>query len=170
MEVAIALETYDDLFSDFDIRSYGERAISRDFLDELRVRLRKAGPGTKVDLVLLIPGERRDVEDEALIVERMRVFFEERRAHYLREDRKAKRNSALFVAAGVSLFVAASLLAERFDFLPLLADFLLVPAWFFVWNGLELFLKDKEEIRRKRGYYGSLALSRTAFRDIEKYR
>ncbi|HRY53499.1 MAG TPA: hypothetical protein P5133_12360 [Spirochaetia bacterium] len=169
MEIAIAIDSYDDLFSDFDIRSYGERAISRDLLDELRLRLRKAGPGSASDLVFLVPREARKEGDEELIVERLRRFFEERRAHYLREDRRNARLAALFVAIGLALSPAASLAAARLGARPLLTDFLLIPAWFFVWNGLELFLKGRGEYRRKRAYYESLAASRTSFRDIEGY-
>jgi hypothetical protein len=55
MEIVIALDIYDDLYSDFDIRGYGERAISRDFLDELHIRLRRLGTEKRTDIVLLVP-------------------------------------------------------------------------------------------------------------------
>jgi len=170
MEIAIALDGYDDLFSDFDIRSYGERAISRDFLDELGVRLRKSGTLAAVDLVLLLPAELRRPEDEARIVERLRAFFAERRDHYLRESRRAKARSLLFVAIGLFLSFVANLSVERLAFSPLLKDFFLIPAWFFVWNGLELFLRHRREIGSRREYYASLAASRTVFKDIDGFR
>jgi len=73
------------LFSDFDIRGYGERALSKDFLDELHVRLRRSRIKSGLDIVFLIPSERRDETDEALIIERIRGFFADRR-----EDRKGR--------------------------------------------------------------------------------
>jgi hypothetical protein len=169
MEAVIALEGYDDLFSDFDIRSYGERAISRDFLDELRLRLRKAGDGAKVDIVFLIPSPARDGAEEDLIIERLSVFFAERRAHHLREDVRARRNSLLFVAMGLALSLAANFLVERLGFWPLFRDFVLIPAWFFVWNGLDLFFKNRREVGRQKDYYATLASSRIVFRNVEDY-
>jgi hypothetical protein len=41
MEIIIALDSYDDLFSDFDIRGFDQRPFSRDFLDELNLRMIK---------------------------------------------------------------------------------------------------------------------------------
>jgi len=169
MEAVIALDGYDDLFSDFDIRSYGERAISRDFLDELRLRLRKAGRGASIDIVLLIPSSSRSAEDEDLVVERLRVFFAERRAHHLREESRARRASILFVVTGLALSLCANFLVERLGFWPLLRDFLLIPAWFFVWNGLDLFFKNRKEMGRQKGYYATLAATRIVFRDVEDY-
>lgn len=169
MEIAIALDSYDDIFSDFDIRSYRERAISKDFLDELRVRLRRLGMESSVDIVLLVPSRDRSASDEGLITQRALSFFDERREHYLREDARSKRGSAAFIAIGLVLSLAASYFAGRFASLPLFKDFLLIPAWFFVWSGLERLVKDREEIGRKKKYYLSLCGSRIVFGDREAY-
>lgn len=169
MEILIALETYDDLFSDFDIRGYRERAISRDFLDELRIRLRRLGTMVGFDLVFLMPAEGRNAEDEALIIERLHTFFEERQAHYRREDRRRRLSSLLFVSIGLALSCAANFFVQRINSFPLFKDFLLIPAWFFVWSGLELFLKSREEIGRKKKYYSALSESRTAFKSRERF-
>jgi hypothetical protein len=166
MEIAIALDTYDDLFSDFDIRGYGERALSKDFLDELRVRLRRSWEKPELSIAFLIPSGIRVAEDEALIVERIRKFFAERRAHYLREDKRAKLKSLLFVAIGLGLSIVANVIVERFSFLPLFNDFLLIPSWFFVWSGFDFLIK-REELGRKKRYYAALSASATVFRDIE---
>ena len=47
--VHIALDDYDDIFSDFDISPYNQRALSKDFLDELKTRV---GDGKVVRIVL----------------------------------------------------------------------------------------------------------------------
>ncbi len=164
MEIAIALDTYDDLFSDFDIRDYGERALSKDFLDELRLRLRRAWEKGDLSIVLLIPAAKRMGECEALIVERIGKFYLERRDHYRREDKRAKLKALCFIAVGLALSIAANVIVERFSFLPLFKDFLLIPAWFFVWSGFDFLIKG-EDIRRKKRYYAALSASRTVFRE-----
>lgn len=158
-----------DLFSDFDIRGYSERAISKDFLDELRIRLRKLGTIARVDIVLLIPAGKRILADEALIIDRINTFFIERCSHYRSERGKTKWKSLLLVTIGLTLSFGANFLVERFNMFPSIRDFFLIPAWFFVWNGLEIFIKNREEIKKKQGYYAMLTSSGIYFRDIEKF-
>lgn len=166
MEIAIALDTYDDLFSDFDIRGYEERALSKDFLDELRVRLRRHWGKPDLNIVFLIPVALRSVHEEELIIGRLDDFFAERRDHNAREDKKAKLKSLLFVTIGLALSIAANLFAQRVDFLPLFNDFLLIPSWFFVWSGFDYFIK-REELGAKKKYYAALSRTAISFRGID---
>ena len=170
MDIVIALDTYDDVFSDFDIRGYRERAISRDFLDELHIRFRKMGTEVNAHIVLLVPAQDRDQKHEELIMERMRLFFADRHSHYCREDRSTKLRFIAYTAIGLGLSFAANFLVERLHFFPLLKDFILIPSWFFVWSGLELLLKNRAEIHRKLALYTALSVSRTSFGDLEEYR
>jgi hypothetical protein len=166
MQIVFALDTYDDLFSDFDIRGYEERALSKDFLDELYVRFRRHWDKSDLGLVFLLPKALRSPKDEKLIVGRLRDFFVERRDHHAHDDKQAKLKSLAFVAIGLGLSMVASLFARHVNFLPLFNDFLLIPSWFFVWNGFDCFLK-REELGRKKKYYLSLSACGLAFRDLE---
>ena len=166
-DIGIALDTYDDIFSDFDIRGYDERAISRDFLDELRLRLRRHVSETPLAIVLLIPISERSPQQEGLILERLASFFQERKAYYRKENRRTLLTSLLLVAIGLGLAMGANLLVGYPGVPSLLSDFLLIPAWFFVWNGLELLIKNRREISRKGDYYGLLRGARLEFRDRE---
>lgn len=168
-EIGIALDTYDDIFSDFDIRGYDERAISRDFLDELRLRLRRRAGEAALAIVFLIPLSERSPQQESLVLERLKSFFQERRAYYRKENSRTLLTSLLLVAIGLGLALGANLLANRAGASSLLGDFLLIPAWFFVWNGLELLIKNRREINRKGEYYGQLCGARLEFRDREGF-
>lgn len=168
-DIGIALDTYDDIFSDFDIRGYDERAISRDFLDELRLRLRRRTGESPVAIVFFIPIAERRPQQEGLILERLASFFRERQAYYRRENRSTLLSSLLLVAIGLGLALGANLLVDRPGVPSLLSDFLLIPAWFFVWNGLELLIKNRGEISRKSDYYRLLCGARLEFRDREGF-
>lgn len=48
-EISIWVDTYDDVFSDFDSRPYDNRELSDDFLTEVRKMVRSNAPG-KVEL------------------------------------------------------------------------------------------------------------------------
>jgi hypothetical protein len=166
MEIAIALDTYDDLFSDFDIRGYEERALSKDFLDELRVRLRRHWGKSDLSIVFYVPVGLRSERDEVLVARRLGDFFAERRDHNAREDKKAKLKSLFFVAVGLALSIIANLFAKQVDFLPLFNDFLLIPSWFFVWSGFDYFIK-REELGDKKRYYAAISRAALSFRGIE---
>lgn len=163
MEIAISLDDYDDLFSDFDARGYADRALSRDFLDELHVRLRRMIDKTGLSIVFLVPESVRDLSVEAQVVERLRGFYAEREGHYVRMDRRAALRGMAFIGLGLALSVLANFIVDRFLSMPLFNDFLLIPSWFFVWSGFDCFIK-RGELREKKKYYAGLSASRTAFR------
>ena len=50
-EIAVVIDTWDDIFSDFDPRPLNERTVSGDFIEELRKRYRETPRG---DLVISI--------------------------------------------------------------------------------------------------------------------
>jgi hypothetical protein len=168
MEIALALDTYDDIFSDFDPRGYGERALSRDFLDELRLRSRRYGRRQKLALVFLVPEAERDADAEVVVAARMRSFFHERRTHYLRLGRSSRLSAAIFVLTGLALSLGANFVAASLSVLPLFSDFLLIPAWFFVWNGLQHFVTDRKEVSGKIRYYDALSAATIDFRDLRR--
>jgi hypothetical protein len=163
MEIAISLDTYDDLFSDFDIRGYADRALSKDFLDEMHLRMRRARDRSDLEIALLVPEGQRDPSGEQQIIGRLRRFYAEREAHYVKEDRNAALRGLAFIGIGLALSVLANYVVERFLSMPLFNDFLLIPSWFFVWSGFDYLIK-REELRKKRRYYAELSASRTTFK------
>ena len=53
-EISLWLDSYDDIYSDFDSRHYLKRRISKDFIDELEASL-KYRTGRVENLILLLP-------------------------------------------------------------------------------------------------------------------
>ena len=58
-ELNLWLDSYNDIYSDFDNRHYLKRRISDDFLHELRTEM-KYKEHHAGDMVLMVPKERRD--------------------------------------------------------------------------------------------------------------
>ncbi len=165
MQVQIAIDTYDDLFSDFDIRDYRERFFSNDFLGELKMRTNRPLDAKPLAIKLVIPSDERDEDSEAIILERIRDFF----AMRLERNKSKKRASLItavkFEAIGLIFMLAANLLS-RFtaDFL---RDFLLIPSWFFVWSGLEKYMYNIRNLDKKIRFYGVLTRSSVRFEGRE---
>jgi len=154
MQVIIALNSYDDLFSDFDIRGYDERPFSRDFLDELNLRMIKLDSNEKIEVTLLVPEGLRNESNESVILKRMSGFFSDRYAHYRRKNKNTIIKSAVFVIIGLLLMFIANFFTEKIP--AAFGDFLLIPSWYFVWSGLEQFVESREGIKDKIRYYSKL--------------
>ncbi len=138
-EVSVWLDTYDDLFSDFDPRPFEERAVSDDFLREAKT-FSKEKAGGRFELVLLIPHRLQDTEKEAVIVRRLHEFFAQNRELAGSAINANRRTGGGLVALAVLLMLAGAWLrsipSESFLF-----NFFLVvlePAgWFTIWNGFD---------------------------------
>jgi len=61
------LDSYNDLYSDFDSRHFGRRRISEDFMHELRQAM-TSEYATSKDLILLLPQKERQPETEKQII------------------------------------------------------------------------------------------------------
>ena len=73
-EISLWLDTYEDIFSDFDPRPLGQRALSDDFLSEAKRAIRERKEGS-FELHLLIPTTQRSSATEAVVRKRLREHF-----------------------------------------------------------------------------------------------
>ena len=138
-EIGLWLDTYDDIFSDFDPRPYSERALSDDFLFEAKKASKEKTSG-RIELVFLIPETARNNSDEEIIRRRLHEHF--KKHHKLLEDdrHRTRRLSAVAVASGMILMMGATYLDLQkpssiiFNFLKVLME---PTGWFITWVGLE---------------------------------
>ena len=73
-DISITLDTYDDIFSDFDPRPYSQREMSEDFLKEISRRYMEGKHG-RFEVHFTMPSAERDLKAEALIKKRLREQF-----------------------------------------------------------------------------------------------
>jgi len=125
MSVQIAIDNYDDLFSDFDIRGYEERYFSSDFLNELRMRTIKLFSKKELEIVFVIDKTERNATYEAIISGRLKLFFNNR---YERNNRKRKKllfDAVLLEIVGIA-FMLITIYLEKYD-LNYFKEFMLIP-------------------------------------------
>jgi hypothetical protein len=165
-EVALWLESYDDIFSDFDPRPFSQRAISDDFLLEVMKASRDRG-NESAELKFLIAPEIRDHNHEAVIKKRLRECFT-KEYHKLIKERKAIFNRALFfVSAGIILMFVSSLVAFFYLGKHIMFNFVVAitePAgWFLFWEGLNRTIKDYRKVNPNFEFYRKLSKSNISF-------
>ena len=164
-KIIFSLDDYGDLFSDFDPRYYSKKAISDDFLTELR-RSVKSKRFEAVELKLVLEDAKRDKKDEAAIKKRLREHFVK---HFLMEKadaNKIKRTGAIFTAFGIAMIVVASYLysfnLDSFWF-EMLRVLLEPGGWFLGWTGLDFFLYRLGEITPDLNFYRAMVKSEIHF-------
>ncbi len=141
VQLSIWLDTYDDIFSDFDSRSYKERALSDDFINEAR-KMAKEKPDGDIELKLLLPNEMRDLETEKIIITRLHKHFRHIADHTQSEMNKVKKTGAIQCAIGFVIMIATTylylhVLSDKVFFLDALRVVLEPAGWFFAWTGFE---------------------------------
>ncbi len=147
-EISLQLDTYDDIFSDFDPRPYTERALSDDFLQEAK-RASRDKPSGNIALHFIMPREKRKIEHEQLIKRRLREHFRKHYVQILEETMSIKKKGVFMAFLGILLIIIASYISslQSASFYMHFLIVLLEPAgWFTAWTGLdEIYYTTKQK-------------------------
>ncbi|MFH1222105.1 MAG: hypothetical protein V1492_03405 [Candidatus Micrarchaeota archaeon] len=157
--VHIALDTYDDIFSDFDASPYSTRILSDDFLKEVQKRYveRKRG-GFEIRFTL--PKALRNAKTETLIKKRLKDYFELllKNTHY--ELKKKRIRGWTYIGAGFVLLASQLYLAAQPDgnsYIVKLLEILMVPAgWYGMFVGIENILETPAKLEDQQKFYERL--------------
>ena len=164
-KVSIWLDSYDDIFSDFDPSPYNQRHISEDFYNQLRKFGIEDMEG-QIEIDLLIDEKKRDIALEKMIHERILEFFS---IHYRIHKRKRNRilmQSLLFMLLGTLFILILTLGLKKYDgqLSYILLIKLLEPAsWFLSWEGLHLLFFEYVEGKDKEDFHRNMSHARIAF-------
>lgn len=158
-ELELWLDSYDDIYSDFDSRHYVKRRISEDFLHELRTEM-KYKEHYASDMVLLLPQNCRDQTSEKIIADSLSDFFSNLFRFHHDKCRKKLSNGILLFVLGICIMLLNSWISYRFaESFPVIGlRVLLEPAgWFFLWAALDFLFYDFTELKKERNFYKGLS-------------
>lgn len=158
-EIGVWIDTYNDIFSDFDSRPFLHRALSDDFLLEMK-RASRDKPTGGIELHILAPAKIRSFAQETLIMRRMQEHF--RRHHTkLHEEIKAikKRGIILAFIGMIMIFFATYLSSLEFKgFWTHLLIVIFEPGgWFSAWTGLDQFFYTANERKPDLDFYEKMS-------------
>ena len=159
-DISIALDTYDDIYSDFDPRPHAEREISADLLKELERRTHTNVKGN-FEVRFFLPKALRDERTEGRIIRRLRAYFLNE-VNELQQQAKRRRITGVnFTVSGLAALFGYAYIANLPEVIGQLASFievLLVPfGWFSMWVGLEKLVQEKELFAHEIDFYQKLA-------------
>lgn len=145
-DILLVLESYDDIFSDFDARSYSQKSISNDFLLECK---RASTDKKNIKLKLFVPKQKRNSFEETKIKKRLKEHFNHHFLKKKKEINKIKLDGFFwFIIGCFMMLLSAIFLSYKGPFWFNLLITLVHPAgWFFMWEGLgKIFITAKDKI------------------------
>ncbi len=161
--VSLILEGYIDIFSSFDPRTFSEKALSVDFLEEAK-RAARDMIGENTELRLLIPKEKRKINEEMKIKTRLREHFHKHFKEKEKEIKKIKFQGLGWVFLGAVFIFIASLFYKREGYLFNFLEILLTPAgWFTFWEGLGKIFIVSNEKKPDYEFYKKMSRARIIF-------
>ncbi|MGN6567509.1 MAG: hypothetical protein ACTHJ0_06140 [Flavipsychrobacter sp.] len=166
-ELSLWLDSYDDIYSDFDSRHYLKRRISEDFIDELRMSL-KYRPDNPDTLQLLLPAQVRNAEIEKEILSSIKEQFRERMQIYEDKRKRTWLQGLSLLISGMILMAADAYIVYKASYFNTLLKVAMEPAsWFMIWTGLDVLIYDYRKTRSDADFYKCLHQLHIHFRDIK---
>ncbi|MBN3037884.1 MAG: hypothetical protein JW869_00540 [Candidatus Omnitrophica bacterium] len=169
-EIAIVIDSWDDVFSDFDPRPLSERTVSGDFAEELKKRYRETRAGDFV-ITIYAPIALKDESSEQMVAEHLRKHF-----HYLslqkqKAIKRIRMRGAIFVCVGISSLSFLTL-ATYFKFLSTIAieiaAIVLMPlGWFGFWEGLSKLVDTSPAFLQDEIFFDKLSKTTYQFKYVE---
>ena len=159
----IALDEYDDIFSDFDTSPYTKRLISEDFLRELQARHVETAMG-QVEIKFTLPTLERDTKTESTIKKRLDSYFKQQVKNVDGEIRKLRRTGAIHLIAGFVMLSSEVFLFNTTEIWLKLLTTLIVPAgWYGTYSGLEYLFDYPAELLEKKKFYERFSNAKYTF-------
>ena len=165
IEINIWLDSYDEMFSDFDPRPYRKRVISDDFISQVR-KVVKDQYQRKMTLCLLLLEPNRNHQDEQVIAERIINYFKTNSDQLQEEKRTSIRKGLLLVVLGILLMLMASyfsFIKSESYYVHMLLILFEPAGWFLLWMGLEKSVNFPTIKRRELDFFAHMAKTEIKF-------
>jgi len=170
-EISIAIDVWDDIFSDFDPRPLNERALSEDFIAELRKRYRETQKGDFL-ITIYAPVSLKDEKTEKVVIQRLKKHFKHRSLSWKREIGRIRKKGFVFVVIGIS-FLSFLTFATYTRFLSdlaieLLGIILMPRGWVGIWEGFSKIVDTSHNLMQDEMLFNKLSKASYRFRYIEE--
>ncbi len=154
-ELVVALDTYDDIFSDFDPRPHARRELSDDLLKELGRRYRE-NPKGELEVRFYIPAYEREPKLEGVIRKRLKEHFNLERQKTRGQIKAYRQKGMTYMGIGFALLLIDLFIAlwEPGAIWSKVMGLILTPAgWFALWTGMEKTLEVPYNLEQQNAFF-----------------
>lgn len=163
--IPLVINAYIDIFSSFDSRPLSEKALSVDFLSEVKRAARDKNE-FGLEVTISVPKEKRNLTEEFKIKKRLREHFHKHFLEKEHEMKKVKQNGIKWVFIGVLILLAilfGLIFYESNKYVALIAIFE-VPCWFLIWEGMGKILLESKKSEPDYYFYKKMANAQITFK------
>ncbi len=164
-EISLWLDTYDDLFSDFDPRPYSKRAMSIDFLDEVKRASREKATG-QIELKFLIPEKVRSIDEESKIKRRLHDHFKKQEDQLCIDIKKAVKGGVIMASIGfflLSLAVIVELYLQSKLFSAIMLTLFEPSGWVMIFYGFDQVFYGSKAKKQELEFYSKMSKADISF-------
>ena len=170
-EIAIVIDTWDDIFSDFDPRPLSERMVSSDFINELRKRYKETRLGEYLITIYASPA-LKNLESERIVNKRLKQHFRQKFLHKKKILTFIRIRGAIFVIVGICALSFLTL-ATYYKFLheltiQLMGIILMPLGWFGLWEGFSKIIDTSPALLEDKKLYEKLSKAKFEFKYISE--
>ncbi|MFH1622295.1 MAG: hypothetical protein ABIA97_04150 [Candidatus Omnitrophota bacterium] len=170
-EIDIAIDTWNDIFSDFDPRPLNERILSEDFIFELRRRYRESRKGDFV-VTIYAPAALKETKSENIVIQRLKKHFRHRFLQRQKEIIRIRIRGIIFVLMGICFLTFLTLLAY-FKIISNLAieilGIVVMPlGWFGIWEGFSKIVDTSPKYLKEETLFNKLSKAQYNIKFIEE--
>ncbi len=158
-DIKLWLDSYNDIYSDFDSRHYLKRRISEDFLDELRNEL-KISKLHNGNIIFLLPQIERDEASEKVIAKGLTEYFKKQYEFHKNKCTHKLNQGMLLFLSGFFIMLLNSWCSFHYKetFLIIFLRILLEPAgWFLLWAAFDFVYYDFSKLKTERNRFQLLS-------------
>ena len=170
-EIDIVIDTWDDVFSDFDPRPLNERMLSEDFIFELKRRYRETRKGNYV-VKIFAPVSLKDAKSESMVIQRLKRHFKLRSMQSQKDINSIRIKGIIFVAVGVCFLTFLTLAAYFKLFSQLVIEVLSIVVmplgWFGIWEGFSKIVDTSPKFISEEILFNKLAKAQYIFKFLEE--
>jgi hypothetical protein len=157
--ISLWIDSYSEIFSDFDPRPFSERAFSDDFITQVR-KVSRERKGKVSILKLLVPEGAQKDEDEKVIKKRLQIFFYNMYLQLQDEAGALKRRGVYLCIGGIASMIIASYISflNLSGFYINLLKVLFEPGgWFLLWTGLDHLISGSRGKKSEIDFYNKMS-------------
>ena len=164
--IPLWIDSYDDIFSDFDPRHYDNRALSDDFLQEVK-RASRDKDGDGIELRFLVPKKNRNLHIESVIKKRLHEHFN-KHFHQLKDEVNGiVHRGIIFTVAGIFTMILATILMFYYSHANIFISFFIIlfepGGWFLFWEGLGQIIFEPKTKKHEVEFYHKMSRSEIYF-------
>lgn len=159
-DISIAIDSWDDVFSDFDPSPLEQRILSEDFLLELKKRYRETQRGNYI-ITIYAPLSLKDEASERIISKRLKQYLKFRHLEIQKEINVGRRKGVIFIIVGMFFLANLTMVTYLKMLAPLVIDLLSIIVmplgWFCVWEGFSRILEPSPLLKQDLELFGKLS-------------